>query len=815
MKYISYEFKKLFGIRYLWIFLALLIAVNGGIAFYTARHAHPEGISSQEISDFYELYFNDTARMEEYYAKLQARQEEQSALITEAIRSGNYDFESESWVNKFAPDGYSDQALFRQVYDSINAAKNYSTDMQKVINRAKANLAEYRAMGISEESYTYKYQVRVIQIYEQLRDNVKIGVEYTHGWGEYFGYEMVNIFIFIILIMFGSVIFAQEKVSGFLPIVRTTRYGRWRTAFAKISVMGLFTIGVVLAFTLTTWAVFGLELGYSSASNAIQAFSNFTYCEYIITVGQYFVITILLKILTFLAFVMLLLALSVFVYNYAIIYATGLGFFGVNFLLYNLSYLNADNPFKNLNFVSTAAVNPLFIRFRSVNFFSNVWGYVSCMLTLFSILITAGIIISALVFAKRGDSVTGFAFRNKSGSLSKVMFRKQPSEVNIPPAPRSLTENNNCRMRTFTGSLVTYEIYKTLISSRLLLIVLALMCIKIFFFADSYRSNNSYADVVYKDYMTTLEGELTEEKSRYISDERAFITNTKAMYEEMRLAYINGDISHEKYREYLADYNYAQSHDEALKKVEDHQAYLKQVEKKTGVRGWFLYDTGWRKLINTGADLYLFATILLLCAGTFADEYISRSSFGPFVRVLRSTKKGRINTFRAKLSAAVIMTLIVSLFYNAAEYLIIFKNYDMPSASAPLLSIEQFGNISTGPFSGMSVIQYLFMMSLVRVVAALLLAVFITGLSELIRRVVPILSVTVAVALLPALLNYFGLTTADKVNYLNFFGGTQIFIKSVESKLLGTDFGGLIIFIAACIFITDVVLLRAYLTYTK
>ena len=274
MKYIRYELQKLLGIRYLWIFLAVLLLANGGIAFYTAKKSQPQGITTKEMSDFYELYFSDTAEMEEYYVEMQEWQEEQSKLFIEAMHNGDYDYEGDTWVSQYAPDGYSDQALFAQVYASIDTATSYFSDMQKVINRAKANLAEFRSMGISEDSYTYKYQQRIIGTYERLRDNVQIGVEYTHGWGDYFDYDIVNIFIFVILIMFGSVIFAQEKVSGFLPIVRSARYGRTRTAFAKIAVMGLLTVGIVLLFTFTTWGIYGLELGYSSPSNAIQAFGS-------------------------------------------------------------------------------------------------------------------------------------------------------------------------------------------------------------------------------------------------------------------------------------------------------------------------------------------------------------------------------------------------------------------------------------------------------------------------------------------------------------------------------------------------------------
>jgi hypothetical protein len=95
----------------------------------------------------------------------------------------------------------------------------------------------------------------------------------------------------------------------------------------------------------------------------------------------------------------------------------------------------------------------------------------------------------------------------------------------------------------------------------------------------------------------------------------------------------------------------------------------------------------------------------------------------------------------------------------------------------------------------------------------LLLALIVTGLSAILRKSIPVMSVTVAVTLLPALISYFGLTAADKVNFLNFFGGTQLFLISIAEDLLGTDFGVIIFFVAGCIIITEAALAWAYTTY--
>jgi hypothetical protein len=111
------------------------------------------------------------------------------------------------------------------------------------------------------------------------------------------------------------------------------------------------------------------------------------------------------------------------------------------------------------------------------------------------------------------------------------------------------------------------------------------------------------------------------------------------------------------------------------------------------------------------------------------------------------------------------------------------------------------------------VLQYLIFMYSLRILAALLLAFVVTGLSEILRKSLPVMGLTVAVTLLPALISYFGPTIADKVNFLNFYGGTQLFLISIAEDLLGTDFGVIIFFVAGCIIITEAALAWAYTTY--
>ncbi len=786
--FIGYEIKKLFGVGYLWAFLLILLLLNSAIAWYSADKTAAANEPSDMIAQFFADYFASPESYDAHYAEMQAFQNEQQQLMHEAIRNGNYDFEPETMPNIYSSDeSYSDFSLFNKLYSAVNASKDYPDTIGSVINSAKANLAEFAAMGIEEDSYTYQYQLRVIELYELAQANVEIGVEYTRGWNEYFDYDIVNVFLSVMIIMLGTLIFAQEKQSGFLPIIRTAKNGRLRTAAAKILTMLILSSFFVLLFTASTWAIYGIRIGYSSPENTIQALSTFTLSPFLVTIGEYFAITIGLRLLTFAVFSTIILALSTIFYNYILIYVAGLGFYGLNFLLYALKYINGSNPAKNLNLVATAAVNPLFIRYRAVNFFGEVAGYVPFMLCVFSLLLIGCSVLTASLYVRgvkeirplRLDAAISLLM-TKTAALSAAMHRL--------PHRRS----GSVGRKSYSLSLIAAEAFKTLISSRFIIVVAILLCVKIVYSADVYAANNSYADAVYKEYMTTLEGPVSREKLDYLAEERTAINDILAKKVSMQQAYIEERITFEEYHEYLSDYNYAYSRDELLRVIEDHADYLQRQKEAVGIDGWFLYDTGWQKLYNGGADLFLYTAILLLLTGSFASEYASKSSAGGFAQILRSTRNGREKTFSAKLISAGLIAVTLAFMMTSVDVITVFTQYHMPASSAPLLSIQSFASV----VSELSVGIYLLLFLLLRVIAAVLMAMLVCALSELLCRYIPVLGSAVVLTLMPALCAAFGLAAAERINFLNLLAGTPLVLQSMNVGAFGSGWGMLALWIA-------------------
>ena len=804
-RFVGYELKKLFGVKYLWVFLFVLLMLNTAIAWYTADRTMAAQEPTQMISEFFEEYFENPDELDAYYAEMQAFAAEQEELFREAMRLGNYEFQTEQMPNLYSTDeNYPDRALFGKLYSTINAAREYPDVLEKVIDRAWANLDAFADMGITEDSFTYRYQLRVIELYELMRDSVEIGVEYTRGWDEYFRYDTVNIFIFVMLIMLGSIIFAQEKQSGFLPIMRTAKNGRAKTAIAKILTMLLLTVIFTLMFTLSSFAVYGLRIGFSSPHNVIQAHSTFTLSPYQITIGQYFAVTLGTKLLTFAVFSMIITALSVVFYNYILIYFAGLGLFGLNFLLYTLSYIDANSVFKNLNLVATAASNPLFVRYRAMNFFGAVAGFVPSMAVIFSLLIIGCAAVTVMLYVKGSAGI-------RVGWIDSALAWCMTKAAAIRHKFKFVKREKAHKARTYSHSLILAEVFKTLISSRFIVIVALILCVKTWYSYDSNMPANSYADAVYKEYMTTLEGEVTEEKLAYLAEERAMISETLSKQNMMQQAYVNGEITFDEYRDYLSDYNYAYSRSELLSVIEKHADYLARKEAETGVRGWFIYDTGWQKMYAEDADLFLYAAILLLLTGSFAAEYVSKSSSGGFAQLLRSTKNGRHKTFYAKLISSGMIAVVLALLTGLVDATVITMGYDLPAMNAPLVSMQMFADVT----GSITVAQYFAVFFVMRVAGALLMAMLVCALSELLARYIPVLGTAVILTLLPALCAYFGLAAAEHVNFLNLLAGTPLFLRSAEMALFGNGYAMLTLWLAVAVMAVSAMMMPAKRMFVK
>jgi hypothetical protein len=424
------------------------------------------------------------------------------------------------------------------------------------------------------------------------------------------------------------------------------------------------------------------------------------------------------------------------------------------------------------------------------------------MSIIFGTLIIITSIITIAVFANGKTSI----FARRIVIFSTILDKAKNLSVNISKKISSVLP----KRQTYSFSIFAAETYKTLIIKRYIFVVIVLIIAKCYISNNDFTAVKSYSDAVYKEYMTTLSGELTDKKRDFIITERTNINDILAKKDEMFEKYLTEKINFVEYREYINEYNYAYSRNELFARIENHTRYIEKVKIEKNVDGWFVYDTGWKKLFHNEFDIILYVLVLLLFAGIFADEYTSKSSSGGFAQILRTSKNGRKRTFALKLSSSVIITIVSIVIFNLIEIILIFNNYSLPALNAPLLSMQSFADIN----GNITLAQYFVLYMLIKIIGYILFTLFICALSELFKNNIFAMSVSVAVTLFPALFVYFGLDIFNYFDFTALLSGTRLYLLSSKVYIFG-DIGFCIIFILSYAIIFYNILFKAEKDYIK
>ena len=317
-------------------------------------------------------------------------------------------------------------------------------------------------------------------------------------------------------------------------------------------------------------------------------------------------------------------------------------------------------------------------------------------------------------------------------------------------------------------TLVGAELHKLLVGHKLAIIIAAVLIAKLLISSGTYVYQSSFTDSVYHEYMTTLAGEVTEEKLQYIKEERERIdeAGSDAKFSQMMEAHQSGKITSEEYAQYFNEYEYAKERTEHLKRIESRRDYLQGLAEQ-GKEGHFVYDTGWNALFKGEFDFLLYALVLLSFAGVFADEY-RRGAY----QILRPSKRGRAGVLCAKYAAAALLALGVFAAFTAIDLGFVVLRFELPMWTAPIQSLPGFAAMPD-----MTIAQGLIAWLAVKGAAYLLMAMMLLCLSLVTKSVLGT-SITVAmVTLLPYFMRRFGMEAASGIDYTYLLDGTT-FLQS-------------------------------------
>jgi hypothetical protein len=232
-------------------------------------------------------------------------------------------------------------------------------------------------------------------------------------------------------------------------------------------------------------------------------------------------------------------------------------------------------------------------------------------------------------------------------------------------------------------------------------------------------------DPNYEAYIETLKGALTEEKERFIFDERQGIEDALEIQGVMEADYLSGIITKAEFAAYNDRLAYAWSHKEAIGRVLLDYEYLKAFE-GTGFSPEFLRYRHWERFLAPDAV----DVTLVFCLAFFPVFFFSMEHASNMWRVIHAARHGKMVTIHTKLLCCLcVSAALAGLFFLSefAGYLVFCR---LDRFGAGIQSIRAFVGLSFRISLGQAVL----LLALWRVLAASLVGVSVFLLSYLLHR---------------------------------------------------------------------------------
>lgn len=580
---------------------------------------------------------------------------------------------------------------------------SYRSDIERVIRLAERNIADLSGGG---DSFVIRYQKKVIENYTAILGSGQIP-ERISGFDEYVAMSgQISLLLFLVVIL-GSRIILCEHDSRMKSFLCISKRGN-RTYVNKLWLMLFLSFGLSAVFSILNLTVCGIKFGFSGLQAPVVSVQSMEFCPYPMSIIGYI--------------------LTVYVISSALTFLVALLSAVVGKLSgsYIFTFLSGGTVCTCL-YLSGFDLGSLFTRYRALNLF----GIAVDSLPFYAILLLLTGAFLGTLFCLVGNRQTSFGER---------MRRAENLLLEKTDAVRKKVLNRKRPRRAKRHGLYVYELKKIFVSSKLILLVILLLGVKIYFCVENDRQDDLYEREYYR-LCTELGGELTEDKSATITIGLAQCEAILSRYEEMKAQVQNGLITSEEYNEYLQKLYAAEVRQSAFLRLDEQRRHiesLRAAEKEAKI----IYDSGWRALFGAKPDLYLYALILLLFAGIYPFEYK-----GGMDRLLPSVKHGGYTLDRTKFLTAATVSALLFLIFTATDLAFIIRQYPLEMLSAPSLSVIGIPIQTNAPL-----ILYAILFEFRQMLGFVLLSVTVCVASKLLRKPYLIIPAVTVLTLLPHML---------------------------------------------------------------
>ncbi len=339
-----------------------------------------------------------------------------------------------------------------------------------------------------------------------------------------------------------------------------------------------------------------------------------------------------------------------------------------------------------------------------------------------------------------------------------------------------------------------FELYKALRKKELLLFFIIGIIIEVFIAGQDNRLIPGDLNVkIYKEYMNELDGKYTNKKQQWIMSEQE---KYQEYIEEKTIAeekYDNDKIDAQEYKTAIRHYKEASVKLPTLTFVLNRSIYLEEIADNSDNVNFF-YDLDADDYIkNMGVDIVVILLITIFAVHIFGEDYNCGTD-----NIVATCEKGRKKLFVARLKCVLLISFVAGAVFPIIEYAVKSYKYDLGNLNSDIKCLESMSDCGLS----LTIKEYLLMCTAVRIMAAILFGIIVSGFIILIKNTIAAYVVSVAVVYLPYLLyDTFG-KLINQISLCKGFGVYKGFYK--PQKIFGIH--GMIIW-AILYIIIDIIIL--------
>ncbi|RCX16689.1 hypothetical protein DFP94_11136 [Fontibacillus phaseoli] len=755
MKLIAYEMLKILRKRLLWVLLFVLVLSNGWMYYQQQMKGQDYLIGHMER--YYELE-REFSRMpnEKAYAQVNQLNQELISfgqLLYAQLRPDNPELrqsseqiqrDSPEIVKKFEESPYREDAdrlrrdtflvdlLLRQ-YKSLDAYRDYINGIQE-----KADEMLSVSIFYEKDSFSYRNIMKTPTDFDHLK-SIPLDIGLENGIVTVTQYKPSDLMTGIMIFLLCVYLFVQERERGLLRIIRTNRKGRLPTALAKVIALIGMTVLIAALFYGTILFIAGRIYGFGDLSRYIQSMPTFKYANMQLSVLQYLMAFVGLKMLAAVLLSLVLAVLFIAIRHVGKAYVVVGLCLGCGYIAYkSIHPLSPLGLLKYINlfaYFDTFGLLGLYQNLNLLGYPVNRFWLSLASLTSFVVIL----LLLALALYIRQDAAD-------SGFWLARYWTKWKEQV---AGARG------------TSRLFIHETLKALFTGKGYLALAAALVFSVYMI-DPSEVRFGQDDHYYNSYIRELSGPLDQEKAAYIEQEKARHDDMGSVRLQNEVAFQNGEITLEQYNQKSSELDELNLKKIAFNKIYQQYSHLVQLQESRDITGSFLNELTSEELFDNRfrdsiVGIVYMVLLTLLLSPLFPNEYRTG-----MIAVVRSTRKGRWKLFVYKHLIGYLLAIVVLLALIIPRY-INLDGYSQLLWHAPVQSLQRFANVEIN----MSLLGFVLLTNVLLLWGSVIIVHFVLMISVLLKRQSLTLFAATALTAIPVFIQGVGVEGIRTLSFNN------------------------------------------------